>query len=176
MASNVYEGMFILDSGRYARDPGGTTKQIPTVIEAGGGEVLVSRLWEERRLAYPIKGQRKGTYWLTYFRLDSQEVSGLDRQFQISDEVLRHLFVKIDPRIADTMVEHAKSGPAKEEKKEEKKDEKKEATPAAEAPADSPAPAEESAEAVAEAPEETTEETADTTAGETTEETPDAAE
>jgi small subunit ribosomal protein S6 len=166
LASNVYEGMFILDSGRYARDPGGTTKQIPAVIEAGGGEVLVSRLWEERRLAYPIKGQRKGTYWLTYFRLDSQQVSGLNRQFQISDEVLRHLFVKIDPRIADTMVEHAKSGPAA---KEEKKEEKKEETPVA----DSPAAAEKSADAVAETTDETTDKK---TAGETTKETPDAAE
>jgi len=61
--------MFILDSNRFGRDPDGVSGQISELIEKLGGEILVSRLWEERRLAYPIKGQRKGTYWLTYFRL-----------------------------------------------------------------------------------------------------------
>ena len=71
MAAIVYEGMFILDSNRFGRDHETVSGQIPAMIEKLGGEMLVSRLWEERRLAYPIKGQRKGTYWLTYFRLDS---------------------------------------------------------------------------------------------------------
>ena len=65
MAANVYEGMFILDSNRFGRDPEAVSGQIPQMIEEAGGEVLVSRLWEERRLAYPIEGHRKGTYWLS---------------------------------------------------------------------------------------------------------------
>ncbi|MHC4401950.1 MAG: 30S ribosomal protein S6, partial [Planctomycetota bacterium] len=68
MAESVYEGMFLLDSGRYSRDPAAVSGQIPSMIQEAGGELLVSRLWEERRLAYPIRGNRKGTYWLTYFR------------------------------------------------------------------------------------------------------------
>jgi small subunit ribosomal protein S6 len=54
LPANVYEGMFILDTNRYARDPDGVSKQIPAMIEKLGGEMLVSRLWEERRLAYPV--------------------------------------------------------------------------------------------------------------------------
>ena len=69
MADNVYEGMFILDSNRYGHDPEGVSGQIHEMIQKLGGKMLVSRLWEERRLAYPIKAHRKGTYWLTYFRL-----------------------------------------------------------------------------------------------------------
>ena len=46
--------------------------QIPSTVEQFGGKMLASRLWEERRLAYPIKGHRKGTYWLTYFQLGRQ--------------------------------------------------------------------------------------------------------
>lgn len=115
MPANVYEGLFILDSNRYGRDPSVATKQIPSGIEASGGEMLVSRLWEERRLAYQINGQRKGTYWLTYFRIDSQKLIELNRKFQINDDVLRHLFVKIEPRLVDAMVEHAKTGGVKKE-------------------------------------------------------------
>ena len=107
MAENVYEGMFILDSNQYGRDPGGISGQLAKMLEDAGGSVMVSRLWEERRLAFPIKGHRKGTYWLTYFRLDSAGLAGIQRQCELSDAILRSLFLKVDPRIVDALVEHA---------------------------------------------------------------------
>lgn len=113
MAETVYEGMFLLDSNRYGRDPEGVAGQIPKMIQEAGGAMLVSRLWEERRLAYPIKGRRKGTYWLTYFRLDGPKLGDVRRKCQLSDSILRALFVKIDARIVDTLVEHAQAGDAK---------------------------------------------------------------
>jgi small subunit ribosomal protein S6 len=107
---NVYEGMFILDSNRYSRDQTGVSGQIPEMIQKLGGEILASRLWEERRLAYPIEGHRKGTYWLTYFKLESGQLSNLSRQCQLSESILRTLFLKVDPRIADALVSHALAG------------------------------------------------------------------
>lgn len=111
MTENVYDGLFILNSDLYARNPDEVSGQIATFIESMGGEVLLSRLWEERRLAYPIQGHKRGTYWLTYFKLDAQRVSELTRQCQITDSILRFLFLKVDPKIVDTVVEHAKEGP-----------------------------------------------------------------
>lgn len=111
MALNVYEGMFILDSGRFARDPEGISAQLNKLVGEAGGEIFVSRLWEERRLAYPIKGQRKGVYWLMYFRLDSLKLVELNRQFELFDANIRNLLIKIDPRIVDELVEHAIAGP-----------------------------------------------------------------
>jgi small subunit ribosomal protein S6 len=111
LAAIVYEGMFILDSNRFGRDHETVSGQIPTMIEKMGGEMLVSRMWEERRLAYPINGHRKGTYWLTYFRLDGTRLTELERQCQITDDILRVLFLKIDPRIVDALVAHALSAP-----------------------------------------------------------------
>jgi small subunit ribosomal protein S6 len=102
--------MFILDSNRYARDAASTVAQIPSSVEQLGGKMLASRLWEERRLAYPIKGHRKGTYWLTYFRLDGDQLTNLSRQFQLNEGILRNLVLKIEPRIADAMVQHALTG------------------------------------------------------------------
>lgn len=110
MPVNVYEGMFILDSNRYSRDAAGVSGQIPEMIQKLGGEMQASRLWEERRLAYPINGQRKGTYWLTYFKLDSGKLTELSRMCQISESILRTLFLKVDPRISEALVSHALSG------------------------------------------------------------------
>lgn len=112
MSVNVYDGMFILDAGRYGRDPEGLSGQITKAIQELGGEILVSRLWEERRLAYPINGQRKGVYWLTYFRLEGDRLVALKQRFQLNDNIVRMLFVRVDPRIVDTLVAHALAGPA----------------------------------------------------------------
>jgi small subunit ribosomal protein S6 len=102
--------MLILDSTRYSRDPDGIANQIHTIIQDAGGEVIVSRLWEERRLAYPIKGHRKGTYWLVYFRVEGPKVDEITKKCQINESILRELFLKVDPRIVDTLVEHARTG------------------------------------------------------------------
>jgi small subunit ribosomal protein S6 len=126
--------MYILDSNRYGREPDALSDQIRRMIEDAGGTILVSRLWEERRLAYPINGQRKGTYWLTYFRLPGGKLSQIERNCQLSDSVLRALFLKVDPRIVDALVAHAQAGPAAaraaaegagETQRDEKKDRKR---------------------------------------------------
>lgn len=104
--------MFILDSNRFARERAALPGEIEEAIKAAGGEVVVSRLWEERRLAYPIAGQRKGTYWLFYFRGPSSIVDPLNKQWEIHDGILRHLVLKIHPHLVDAVLEHAKAGPA----------------------------------------------------------------
>jgi len=115
LASNVYEGMFILDSNRYARDPEGTVAKIVQTVEQHGGEMLVSRLWNEQKLAYQIKGHRKGTYWLTYFRVEGESLSELNHQTTLNNDVLRYLFLKVDPRLVDALVAHASGVSIEEE-------------------------------------------------------------
>ena len=105
--SNVYETLFILDSNKYARDPAGVAGSIPAIVEKLGGEILVHRLWNEQKLAYPINGQRKGTYWLTYFRLDSQKLVEFDRQCHLNENILRNLTLTVEPRLVDVLVAHA---------------------------------------------------------------------
>jgi small subunit ribosomal protein S6 len=110
MAANVYEGLFIFNSDLYAKGADDVSSQVATIVEQLGGEVLLSRLWDERKLEYPIKGHRRGTYWLTYFRIDPSAVKDLSRQFQLSDSILRFLILAVDPRLVDTLVEHARAG------------------------------------------------------------------
>ena len=110
MADNtgVYEGLFILDANRFARDRDGLAREIEGYVDSAGGELLVSRLWEERRLAYAIKGQRKGAYWLMYFRLPTGRLGELTRQCEINDAVLRQLFVRLPDSLVEPILAHAK--------------------------------------------------------------------
>jgi len=103
----VYEGLFIFDSNRYARERAALPKEVESVITELGGEILVSRLWEERRLAYPINGQRKGAYWLIYFRLPTLRVGELTRACEINEGLLRQLFVRLPASLVEAILEHA---------------------------------------------------------------------
>jgi small subunit ribosomal protein S6 len=109
---NVYEAMFIFDSNRFARERAAMPAEVEKAIKDAGGEVVVSRLWEERRLAYPIAGQRKGTYWLIYLRGPSSILAPLNRQWEIQEGILRHLVLKVHPHLVEVVLEHAKAGPA----------------------------------------------------------------
>ena len=133
MAENVYECMFILDANRFARDPNGISGQIPKMVEDCGGTVLASRLWNEQKLAYPIEGHRKGTYWLAYFRMPTDQVAKFNRACQLNDNVLRNLTLKVEPRLVDVLVAHARGETvaAPEEETAEASSEQGEATAAA---------------------------------------------
>ena len=101
----VYEGMFILDPAKFSRDPGAAAQQVADLITGHGGTVLAARLWDERKLAYPIKGHKKGIYWLTYFKMPGGNLTTLERQCEITDEIIRKLVLKVDDRIADALVQ-----------------------------------------------------------------------
>ena len=115
MAQYVYECLYILDSNRYARDAGTVSGKLSEMVEKCGGEVLASRLWNEQKLAYPINGHRKGTYWLQYFRLDSQKLGDFNRSCQLNESVLRNLTLKVEPRLVDALVAQARGERVSEE-------------------------------------------------------------
>ena len=109
--------MCLLDSNRFARDQAAVSNKLSETVTELGGEVLVSRLFVEQKLAYPVKGHRKGSYWLMYLLMESDSVKDLNRQFQLNDNVMRHLVVNIDEKLIDTLVAIAKgeASPVKHE-------------------------------------------------------------
>ncbi|MEM6689933.1 MAG: 30S ribosomal protein S6 [Planctomycetota bacterium] len=108
MAKSTYETLLILDSNHYARDPNGIGKQIETIVTEAGGDVQVSRLWMEQKLAYPIKKHQKGTYWLVYFEGEGDMVTPMNRALQLAEPVLRSLTIKLDPRLVEPILSNAR--------------------------------------------------------------------
>jgi small subunit ribosomal protein S6 len=108
LAKATYECLYLFDSNRYARDAGGCAAAIQDAIIDLGGEILVSRLWAEQKLAYPIKGHQKGTYWLIYFEIETAQLKSLNRTYQLDESLLRWLFTRVDARLVEALVAHAK--------------------------------------------------------------------
>jgi len=65
-------------------------------VEGSGGEVQEVNQWGRRRLAYPIRQHLEGNYVLTQLRMEPQQTKELERGLQISEEVIRHLLVRLD--------------------------------------------------------------------------------
>jgi small subunit ribosomal protein S6 len=108
VASSTYETLFILDSNHYTRDPGGVAKQINDIITEAGGTVLVSRLWMEQKLAYPIDKHQKGTYWLSYFEIEGDGLTKIARAFRLCEPVVRELTLKLEPRLVEPILANAR--------------------------------------------------------------------
>lgn len=106
MATQTYDCFFLFDSNKYNRDPGGVSAKVHKAIEELGGEILASRMWEERKLAYPVNGHNKGTYWITYFSLETTKLTEFNRSVRLDENILRHLVIKVDPRLVETLVAH----------------------------------------------------------------------
>lgn len=104
MPANVYECMFLLDTNKVAGDVSAAAEQIRTVLERNQAEILASRPWDGRRLAYPVKGHKKGLYYLTYFRMDGKNLLNVERDFALNEMVLRTLVLRIEPKHVETLL------------------------------------------------------------------------
>jgi small subunit ribosomal protein S6 len=108
VAETVYECMFLFNANAYARNPAAAANAIEEIVNSIDGEILVSRLWNEQKLAYAVDGHRKGAYWLTYLNLESTKLDKFNRACKLNDLILRHLPIKLDPRLVEPMIAVAK--------------------------------------------------------------------
>jgi small subunit ribosomal protein S6 len=96
--NKLYEGMFLVDSAQAASDWEGVQKTIANILKRAEAEIVVLRKWDERRLAYEIDRQSRGTYILCYFRADGQRIRSIERAVQLSDNIMRVLILCAEAR------------------------------------------------------------------------------
>ena len=90
-----YEVLLVISPEVEEEAVAATVKRVHDFIQGRGGEVVQVDDWGRRRLAYPIKQHQEGNYVVTQFRLDPTEVRDLEGSLQVSEDVLRHLVVKV---------------------------------------------------------------------------------
>lgn len=72
-----------------------TIDSVSQFVTEKGGTVSNVEQWGKKRLAYPIEHFMEGSYVLTRFSLKPALSKELEANLQISEEVLRHLLVKL---------------------------------------------------------------------------------
>ena len=60
-SAKLYEGMFLMDSNLAQKDWSSLETHILDILKKNRADVVYSEKWPDRRLAYDIKGAKKGT-------------------------------------------------------------------------------------------------------------------
>ena len=127
----LYEGMFLFPAAADAS----AADHLREILGRAEAEVLVLKKWDDRRLAYSIDGQKRGTYFLTYFYARPAQIANIQRDVTLSEQVLRALILKGD-YLGETELDLAKKDAEVtiEAKPPERKSNTTETEPAAETP------------------------------------------
>lgn len=88
-----------------------TTRQ----ITSSGGRILKVAPWGRRRLAYPIDRYREGSYHIVLFQAPAEAISELEHGLHITEEVLRHLVIRVERPAKTTRREGAEDEGAEDE-------------------------------------------------------------
>jgi small subunit ribosomal protein S6 len=99
--------MFLLDSAKVAVSWDESVKHVHDILTKHNSEIVAHRQWDERRLAYPIDGHKKGTYLLTYFKAEGGALKDIVADCHLSELVLRELILKVHPKLVDHLVNQA---------------------------------------------------------------------
>ena len=121
--NKLYEGMFLVDSAQAGADWDGVISAIRTILERAEAEVVSIRKWDDRKLAYEIKGKTRGTYILCYFRADGEKIGDIEKAVQLSEQIMRVLILSAERQGAEDIEKDTpatKMGKEKEKRKADK--------------------------------------------------------
>lgn len=107
---NQYEAMFLFDPTFGATYESCET-EIRRLMERAKAEILFCRKWDDRRLAFRVKGRKRGVYVLVYFNAPTDRIGPLERDARLSENLLRMLILRADGVTPELMEKaHASRG------------------------------------------------------------------
>lgn len=101
--SYYYEVMCLLPPSA-ATEMNGAIEHVTGVITKAQGRIVSIKKWDERRLAFEINKQKRGIYVLAYFACDPVHIAQIERDFNLSEQVMRTLIVRADHLTEEEMI------------------------------------------------------------------------
>ncbi|HAL47988.1 MAG TPA: 30S ribosomal protein S6, partial [Dehalococcoidia bacterium] len=102
-----YEVVMVLSPEATEAEASATVDRFSTFVADQGGSITHQENWGVRRLAYPIQRFDEGNYFLARFTMGPESVVELDRTLNASQDVLRHLVMKMDKKALAALEEQA---------------------------------------------------------------------
>ncbi len=93
---NLYENIFIGRQELSQQQIEALGVNLGLFIKQNGGEVVRSEYCGFRNLAYPIRKNHKGHYYIIQLKGPAPMVAELERIMRINEDIIRHLVVKVD--------------------------------------------------------------------------------
>ena len=93
---NKYEMMFIVKATMESDAVKATAENIKKIATDCEGKIVEFKELGEKKLAYPIKKELNGYYFVMTVEIGKEGQAELDRRTGLDENVLRHLIVKLD--------------------------------------------------------------------------------
>jgi small subunit ribosomal protein S6 len=93
---SLYEGLYILRATLSDAAREQAHRKIITLIESLGGTHEKTIDWGRRKLAYRVKGNGEGHFYLIYFSQPTETIYELIRENRLNEDLLRFMNVLIE--------------------------------------------------------------------------------
>jgi len=103
----TYEAMFLVDPVTASKD-GKMPDHVHNILDKYKVNILKEIKWADRSLAYKIKGHRRGTYYLSYFETEPENLSKIRRECNLSTALIRVLILLIEPAMKEKALNSVK--------------------------------------------------------------------
>ena len=89
-----YELMYIIRPNIEDEAKKALIERFNSILTDNGAELVDSKEWGKRRLAYEINDFRDGFYQLMHVNAEAVAINEFDRLAKISEDIIRHIVVK----------------------------------------------------------------------------------
>ena len=91
---NKYEIMFIVKATMESADVEKSAETYKNLIETLKGKVVEAKELGEKKLAYPIKKELNGYYYVMQVEANKEAIQEFDRKIRLDETILRHLIIR----------------------------------------------------------------------------------
>lgn len=95
-----YEGLFLVDPAQASTAWEAVLSHTKEIVTKYSGKILQANKWAERKLAYPIKRQKRGTYILVNFEAPPESITKINADCRLSEIILRAMILVAPPKAA----------------------------------------------------------------------------
>ncbi len=92
---STYELVTILKSSLSDEDISKFQETLRTLVESNGGKILKTENMGKRKLAYEVKGEKKGIYTLQHFEGSGTAVAEAERVCRLDETIIKFMTVKL---------------------------------------------------------------------------------
>ena len=93
---NKYEMMFIVKATMESDQVKKTAESMKEVVTRCGGKVVEFKELGEKKLAFPIKKELNGYYYVMQIEASIEAEAEVNRKAGLDENILRHLIIKLD--------------------------------------------------------------------------------
>ena len=95
---STYETTFIVNATLEDTQVDVIIEKVKELITKNGGQVLAAEKWGRKRLTYTIRKKNNGFYMFFEFKAPGDTIAKLERHYQLEEQILRYLTVKLDKK------------------------------------------------------------------------------